>query len=153
MWTPIAPACLPTRAAPATAHAIFFFQAEDGIRDTSVTGVQTCALPILIGEIRALDPAMPVVMVTQSEDEGTLREAIGIEVDDYLVKPVQPRQILSVITRLLEGDRIRQQHLARDFVSRFRELEGRRGATLAWREWIELVAELARWEVRLGARS
>src|SRR5437762_11578431 len=78
MWTPIAPACLPTRAAPATAHAIFFFQAEDGIRDTSVTGVQTCALPILIGEIRALDPAMPVVMVTQSEDEGTLREAIGI---------------------------------------------------------------------------
>src|SRR6266478_3118676 len=86
----------------------------------------------LIGEIRALDPAMPVVMVTQSEEEGTLREAIGIEVDDYLVKPVQPRQILSVITR---------------------ELEGRRGATLAWREWIELVAELARWEVRLGAAN
>src|SRR3989441_388692 len=100
----------------------------------------------LIGEIRALAPAMPVVMVTQSEDEGTLREAIGIEVDDYLVKQVQPRQILSVITRLLEGDRIRQQHLARDFVSRFRELEGRRGSNLAWREWIELVAELARWE-------
>src|SRR6266853_415923 len=95
----------------------------------------------LIGEIRALDPAMPVVMVTQSE------------VEDYLVKPVQPRQILSVITRLLEGDRIRQQRLARDFVSRFRELEGRRGATLAWREWIELVAELARWEVRLGAAN
>src|SRR5438105_230567 len=107
----------------------------------------------LIGESRAPDRAMPVVMVTQSEDEGTLREAIGIEVDDYLVKPVQPRQILSVITRLLEGDRIRQQHLARDFVSRFRELEGRRGATLAWREWIELVAELARWEVRLGAAN
>src|SRR6058998_407752 len=107
----------------------------------------------LIGEIRALDPAMPVVMVTQSEEEGTLREAIGIEVDDYILKPVQPRQILSVITRLLEGDRIRQQHLARDFVSRFRELEGRRGATLAWREWIELVAELARWEVRLGAAN
>src|SRR6266581_1222082 len=70
----------------------------------------------LIGEIRALDPAMPVVMVTQSEDEGTLREAIGIEVDDYLVKPVQPRQILSVITRLLEGDRISlQRSLRKDF--------------------------------------
>src|SRR5437870_4542494 len=107
----------------------------------------------LIGEIRAIDPAMPVVMVTQSEEEGTLREAIGIEVDDYLVKPVQPRQILSVITRLLEGDRIRQQRLARDFVTRFRDLEGRRGATLAWREWIELVAELARWEVRLAASN
>jgi DNA-binding response OmpR family regulator len=106
----------------------------------------------LIPEIRAIDPAMPVVMVTQSEDESILREAIGIEVDDYLVKPVHPRQILSVVTRLLEGDRIRQQRLARDFVTRFRELEARRGgASLAWREWIELVAELAKWEVRLAA--
>src|SRR5438128_11701174 len=93
---------------------------------------------------------MPVVMVTQSEDEGTLREAIGIEVDDYLVKPVHPRQVLSVVTRLLEGDRIRQQRRARDFVTRFRELEGRRGATLAWREWVELIVELTRWEVRLA---
>src|SRR2546428_2950143 len=107
----------------------------------------------LLAEIRAIDPAMPVVMVTQSEDEATLRDAIGLEVADYLVKPVQPRQVLSVVTRLLEGDRIRQQRLARDFVTRFRELEGRRGATLAWREWIELGAGLARWEVRLGAAN
>src|SRR6266536_1524303 len=107
----------------------------------------------LIPEIRAIAPAMPVVMVTQSEDDGLMREAIGSEVDDYLVKPVHSRQILSVVTRLLEGDRIRQQRLARDFVTRFRELEGRRGggAGLAWREWIELVVELARWEVRLAA--
>jgi DNA-binding response OmpR family regulator len=104
----------------------------------------------LLAEIRAIDPAMPVVMVTQSEDDATLREAIGVEVADYLVKPVHPRQLLSVVTRLLEGDRIRQQHMSRDFVTRFRELEGRRGATLGWREWIELVVELAKWEVRLA---
>jgi DNA-binding response OmpR family regulator len=105
----------------------------------------------LLAEIRAIDPAMPVVMVTQSEDASTLRDAIGVEVDDYLVKPVHPRQILSVVTRLVEGDRIRQQRLARDFVTRFRELEARRGGTLAWREWIELVVELTRWEVKLDA--
>src|SRR3989475_1140721 len=100
----------------------------------------------LLSEIRAIDPAMPVVMVTQSEGDGTLREAIGVEVDDYLVKPVHPRQVLSVVTRLLEGDRIRQQRRARDFVTRFRELEAKRAETLAWREWIELVVELAGWE-------
>jgi DNA-binding response OmpR family regulator len=105
----------------------------------------------LLAEIRAIDPAMPVVMVTQSEDESTLREAIGVEVEDYLVKPVHPRQILSVVTRLVEGDRIRQQRLARDFVTRFRELEARRGSALAWREWVELTVELTRWEVRLAA--
>jgi DNA-binding response OmpR family regulator len=104
----------------------------------------------LLHEIRAIDPATPVVMVTKSEDEATMREAIGIAVDDYLVKPVHPRQVLSVITRLLEGDRIRNQRTARDFVVRFRELEARRAGSLAWREWIELVAEVARWEVRLA---
>src|SRR5260370_18854344 len=53
----------------------------------------------LIGEIRAIDPAMPVVMVTQSEDEGTLRDALGADRDHSLLKPVQPRQILSVCPR------------------------------------------------------
>lgn len=107
----------------------------------------------LLPEIRAIDPDMPVVMVTQSEDEGTLRDAIGTEVEDYLVKPVHPRQVLSVVTRLIEGDRIRQQRLARDFVTRFRELEAKRGRALEWREWIELCVDLSRWEVRLAAAN
>jgi DNA-binding response OmpR family regulator len=100
--------------------------------------------------IRAIDGAMPVVMVTKSEEPETLKDAIGAEISDYLIKPVNPRQVLTVVTRLLEGDRIRQQRLSRDFATRFRELEARRGQALAWREWVELVAELAEWEVRLG---
>jgi CheY-like chemotaxis protein len=104
----------------------------------------------LFGAIRALDPAVPVVMVTKSEDPAVMREAIGLAVDDYLVKPLHPRQVLSVVTRLLEGDRIRQQHLSREFVTRFRELEARRGAALGWRDWIELWRELMVWELRLS---
>src|SRR6266566_7782786 len=104
----------------------------------------------LFRAIRALDHGMPVVMVTKSEENDTLKDAIGSDISDYLIKPVNPRQILSVVTRLLDGDRIRQQRLSRDFATRFRELEGRRGSALGWREWIELVVELARWEVRLG---
>ena len=104
----------------------------------------------LVGEIRSIDPAVPVVMVTKSEEADTMHEAIGIELDDYLVKPVNPRQVLTVVTRLLEGDRIRQQRLARDFVTRFREMESRRASDLGWREWTDLVVELAQWEVRLS---
>ncbi|HRP07598.1 MAG TPA: PglZ domain-containing protein [Gemmatimonadales bacterium] len=104
----------------------------------------------LIPHLRAIDAAMPVVMVTKSEESATMRDAIGAEIADYLIKPVNPRQVLTVVTRLLEGDRIRQQRLSRDFVTRFRELEGRRGESLEWREWVELIAELASWEVRLG---
>lgn len=104
----------------------------------------------LFGAIRALDAAVPVVMVTKSEDPRVMREAIGLSVDDYLVKPLEPRQVLSVVTRLLEGDRIRQQHLSREFVTRFRELEARRGTALGWREWIDLARELAVWDIRLA---
>src|SRR4026209_2955330 len=96
-------------------------------------------------DIRAIDHGMPVVMVTKSEEPDTLKDAIGAEISDYLVKPVNPRQVLSVVTRLLDGERIRQQRLSRDFATRFRELEGRRGGHLSWREWIALVVELAEW--------
>ncbi|MFI5235537.1 MAG: response regulator [Gemmatimonadales bacterium] len=104
----------------------------------------------LFRDIRAIDQSMPVVMVTKSEETETLKDAIGVEISDYLIKPVNPRQILSVVTRLLDGDRIRQQRLARDFATRFRDLEAQRGQRLGWREWMELTAELALWEVRLG---
>jgi DNA-binding response OmpR family regulator len=104
----------------------------------------------LFRAIRGIDATMPVVMVTKSEEPATLKDAIGAEISDYLVKPVNPRQILSVVTRLLEGDRIRQQRLSRDFATRFRELESRRGRQLHWREWIELAVEIAEWDVRLG---
>ena len=104
----------------------------------------------LVVEIRAIDSAVPIVMVTKSEEADTMKEAIGVELADYLVKPVNPRQVLTVATRLLEGDRIRRQHVARDFVTRFRELESMRGSNLGWREWAELVSELAVWEVRLS---
>ena len=74
-----------------------------------------------------------------------------MEMDDYLVKPVNPRQVLSAITRLVEGAQLRRQHTAQDFVRRFRELEQRRSSEMGWREWIEITAELAEWEVRLGS--
>jgi CheY-like chemotaxis protein len=102
-------------------------------------------------ELRRLDPLVPVVMVTKSEEDHTMTEAIGRRVADYLVKPTSPRQVLSVVTRLLEGDSIQQQHVTREFVSRFRELSTSYGAPRGWREWTETYSELVDWELRLRA--
>ena len=77
--------------------------------------------------LRRNDPHARVVMVTKSEEDHTMTEAIGRRVDDYLVKPTSPRQVLSVVTRILEGSSIRQQRVAQDFAARFRALS-RRGA-------------------------
>jgi CheY-like chemotaxis protein len=100
-------------------------------------------------ELRRLDPLVPVVMVTKSEEDRTMTEAIGRRVADYLVKPTSPRQVLSVVTRLLEGESIQQQHVAREFVARFRELNLARGTQRGWAEWASTYSELVDWELRL----
>ena len=102
-------------------------------------------------EVREVAPSLPVVMITKSEDDATLREALGADVRDYLVKPVSPRQVLSVVTKVLEGPRIRQQAVARAFVERFRALELERNPDLDWRGWVERFDELMRWDVNLAA--
>lgn len=101
-------------------------------------------------EVRDIAPNIPVVMVTKSDEDATLREAIGANVRDYLVKPVNPRQVLTVITRILDGPRIRSQAIARSFVERFRALELERDRNLDWRGWIERFDELMRWDVDLA---
>lgn len=101
-------------------------------------------------EVRDIAPNVPVVMVTKSDEDATLREAIGANVRDYLVKPVNPRQVLTVITKILEGPRIRSQAIARAFVERFRALELERDRDLDWRGWIERFDELMRWDVDLA---
>jgi CheY-like chemotaxis protein len=100
-------------------------------------------------ELRDVDPSLPIVMVTKSEEDTTMREAIGVNVSDYLVKPINPRQVLTVVTRILEGPQIRQQAVARQFVERFRELQNERDHALDWRGWIERYGELVDWDIEL----
>jgi CheY-like chemotaxis protein len=102
-------------------------------------------------EVKEIAPNLPVVVVTKSEEDATLKEALGANVRDYLVKPVNPRQVLTAVTRILEGPRIRQQAIARAFVERFRAIELERQRPLDWRGWIERYAELMRWDVDLAA--
>jgi CheY-like chemotaxis protein len=116
--------------------------------DEQMPGMRGVAL---VREARELVPSLPVVMVTKSEEDQTLRDALGADVTEYLVKPVNPRQVLSVVTRILEGPRIRQQAIARAFVERFRELEQASSRDLDWRGWVERYGELVQWDIDLAA--
>ena len=104
----------------------------------------------VVRELRELAPAMPVVMVTKSEEDTTLREALGADVREYLLKPIHPRQLLAAVTRILEGPRIRQQAVAREFVERFRDMENERMREFGWRDWTDRYAEIVQWDVDLA---
>lgn len=99
--------------------------------------------------LRRDDPYARVVMVTKSEEDKTMTEAIGRRVDDYLVKPTSPRQVLSVVTRILEGSAIRQQQVAQDFAARFGRLSMMRQEASTADEFRELYTELTDWHIRL----
>src|SRR5690554_7449555 len=96
----------------------FFFQAEDGIRDADVTGVQTCALPIYIILLDIEMPRMdgfevasfvrhdenlkdtPICMITSRTGEKHRERALAIGVNEYLGKPFQESELLETIKRL-----------------------------------------------------
>lgn len=99
--------------------------------------------------VRERHPALPVVMVTKSEEEGLMDQAIGRRVDDYLVKPINPNQVLSVLKRLLEGPRIRHQTIAQEFSRRYLELDEERKTRVSWDDWVDLYREILHWELRL----
>ena len=99
------------------------------------------------------DPHARVVMVSKSEEDRTMTEAIGRRVDAYLVKPTSPRQVLSVVTRILEGSAIRQQRAAQDFAARFPTLILLRQDARTDTDFAALYEELVDWHVRLdGSR-
>lgn len=104
----------------------------------------------VVRELRELAPGLPVVMVTKSEADDTLREAIGADVREYLLKPVNPRQVLAAVTRILEGPLLRRQALGREFVERFRAVESEDTRAFTWREWADRYAELVQWDVDLA---
>lgn len=103
----------------------------------------------VLRHLRREEPHVRVVMVTKSEEDQTMQEAIGRRVDAYLVKPASPRQVLSVVTRLLEGSQLRQQRAAQDFAGRFIELSAAKDRAADWSAYFEIFSELVDWELRL----
>lgn len=101
--------------------------------------------------LRREDPHARVVMVSKSEEDRIMTEAIGRRVDAYLVKPTSPRQVLSVVTRILEGSAIRQQQAAQDFAARFPKLILLRQEARTDSDFAALYEELVDWHVRLDA--
>jgi len=104
-------------------------------------------------ELRDIDSALQIVMVTKSEEDGTLTEALGKDIAGYLVKPVTPRQVYALVARMLEGPRIRQQAISRAFVDRFRAMQFDSLRELDWRGWIDRYLELVQWDIDLTASN
>ncbi len=99
--------------------------------------------------IKLLNPELPVVMVTKSEEESLMEQAIGKKIDGYLTKPVNPSQILSVCKKILHSKEIISDQLKEEFLRSYSAIKNILGNRMGHREWIRVYRSLCRWEVRL----
>ena len=99
--------------------------------------------------LKAQRPETPVVMVTKSEEEDLMEQAIGKKISDYLTKPVNPTQVLLAVKKFLEGRQIMSEAVSRDYTQEFarsaQELMNARTAD----DWIQLYAKIVQWEMEL----
>jgi CheY-like chemotaxis protein len=101
--------------------------------------------------IKERDPYVPVIMVTKSEDEGLVDAAIRKDIHNYLVKPVSPIQVYTAAKRILDGERIRETGVMRDYVEEFTILRNLRSEGESPAAWIDIHRKLTDWDIRLDS--
>ena len=92
---------------------------------------------------------MPVIMITKSEEESIMEEAIGSKILDYLIKPVNPSQILLSIKKHIDSDRLVSKKTNADYQKEFTSIGMKLGGALNKEEWIELFKKITFWELEL----
>lgn len=100
-------------------------------------------------EIKELKPHLPVVMVTKSEEESLMEDAIGQKIDDYLVKPVNPSQILLVAKRLLDSKKIIGDSSMKRYITEINRFNQRLYGVMSEVDWYEAARILAAWNLEL----
>ncbi len=101
-------------------------------------------------KIKADKPHVPVVMITKSEEEHIMEEAIGNNIADYLIKPVNPNQILLSIKRNLDRSKLVSQKANSNYQQDFRELGMQLNSDLDIKGWSEVYSKLVYWELKLS---
>ncbi|MCU0332837.1 MAG: response regulator [Ignavibacteriaceae bacterium] len=102
-----------------------------------------------LAQIKDINQNIPVVMITKSEEETLMNDAIGGRISDYLTKPVNPSQVLLVCKKILEGKKISRQYAAKDYLQDFNEISRALSTNPDFAEWIDIYLKLVNWEVEL----
>jgi len=102
-----------------------------------------------LNEIKDISPSLPVIMITKSEGESLMEEAIGNRIDDYLTKPVNPSQILLTCKKILDSKKIEREKLSRDYTRDFQNITSKLMNPLSASEWIDVYLRMTEWELEL----
>lgn len=103
--------------------------------------------------LHRFNPHVPVVMVTKSEDEGIMNQAIGKKIADYLIKPVHPHQVLSSIKKLLEKKELVAESASHRYREAMSRINAKSNEASTADQWAAVYQELVHWELELESSS
>jgi len=108
-----------------------------------LSGIETLRL------IREVRNDIPVVMITKSEEEDIMEEAIGSEISYYLIKPVKPKQVLLAIKKILDQKRLVTEKTTTDYRQEFSRIGDMISFAGSWKNWTEVYRKITYWESEL----
>lgn len=109
-----------------------------------LTGLET------LQRIKEIAPQTPVIMITKSEEENIMDQAVGNNIADYLIKPVNPMQILMSIKKNLHSEKLVSETTAQDYRQEFMNISQMINSASSIDDWYRLYEKLVAWELRLA---
>ncbi len=108
-----------------------------------ISGIET------LERIKSNTPSMPVVLITKNEAEDVMEEALGAQIDDYLIKPVNPNQVLLSIKKIVDNERLVKEKTSSDYQSQFQDIFTDISMGPDYKEWASIYERIIKWELRL----
>lgn len=102
-------------------------------------------------DIKEISPATPVVMVTKSEEENIMDQAIGSKIADYLIKPVNPNQILLTLKKNIHRKEIVTEVTQSGYQQSFQDIASQIDSSRTWMDWMDVYRRLVHWELELSS--
>ncbi len=102
-----------------------------------------------LSALKEKNSTLPVVMITKSEEEYIMDDAIGNKIADYLIKPVNPHQILLSLKKNLDHNRLVSEKTSSNYLQEFRKISMELNEISSFEEWEQLYKKLVFWELEL----
>ena len=102
-----------------------------------------------LSRIKETNPDVPVVMITKNEEENIMTQAIGNKIADYLIKPVNPNQILLSIKKNLYQKEIISEKATSGYQQEFNKISSQINDSFSWEDWYKVYKKLVFWELEL----
>lgn len=108
-----------------------------------ITGLETLA------KMKELNQSLPIVLITKNETENLMDEAIGSQISDYLIKPVNPNQVLLSLKKIIDNKRLVAEKTTTAYQQQFRNLFMALNSNPDYNEWMDIYKKLVYWELEM----